>query len=49
MTELFLVMLPFFISVFQFEGSKFFVTDEVSMCSHDLEVFFPAFQDFLKL
>ena len=49
MTELFLVIPPFCISVFQFEGHKFCVIDEISMSLHDLEVFFSAFQNFLEL
>ena len=48
MTELFWVILPFCTSVFQFEGPKLFVTDEISICLHDLEGFFTAFQNFHK-
>ena len=48
MTELFWVIPTFCNSVFQFEGLKLFVTDEISICLHDLEGFFTVFQNFHK-
>ena len=49
MTELFWVIPTFCISVFQFQATKLFVIDEISICLHDLKVFFKVFPASHKL